>query len=336
MESCLFSVIMPAYNTERFVRMALGSLVVQECQDFEVIFVDDGSTDETASVALEVLNKWGGRFTLIRQENRGQGGARNRGISHARGDYLFFLDSDDMALPDLFKRIRANVHDKIDLIVSGWDRIDEKGKIIESQKRCPGSFSPPNRSESIIQYLSGSGDFCAWMGGICVRRDFLAMNQIVFPEDLMVADDVLFISIVLLLSRSARTIPEPLVYSRKRSGSLTRQSDTLSRVSRDFFNINLRLLSCIEEKSLTLDALVEFLEGRVHAAFLDRLKMFIYARRYDLFWKMLRQPVARQNLFCVIKGKQQKFDDRLKAVMALWLPTLLLFRYNLKFRDRFE
>jgi len=92
------SVIIPAYNAARYIRDALESVLAQTFRDYEVIVVNDGSPD---SPELEkVILKYQNRICYIKQENRGPAGARNTGISKARGEFLAFLDSDDMWLPD--------------------------------------------------------------------------------------------------------------------------------------------------------------------------------------------------------------------------------------------
>ncbi len=90
-----FSVVIPTYNRARLLEEALASVFAQEDTDYEVLVVDDGSTDETQAV----LARHGGRVRALRQENQGQGAARNLGIQHAAGRYVAFLDSDDVWFP---------------------------------------------------------------------------------------------------------------------------------------------------------------------------------------------------------------------------------------------
>lgn len=92
----LVSVIVPAYNAEKYLGEALESALAQTRQDVEIILVDDGSTDGTAAIA----RSFGARVQLVQQENRGVGGAVNTGLRRARGDLLAFLDADDRWLAD--------------------------------------------------------------------------------------------------------------------------------------------------------------------------------------------------------------------------------------------
>src|SRR5437660_1074209 len=92
------SVIIPAYNTAHYIGGALASVFAQRFSNFEVIVVNDGSTDcERLELAI---GSYLSRITYLKQENRGPGAARNLGIRHSHGEYLAFLDSDDSWLPE--------------------------------------------------------------------------------------------------------------------------------------------------------------------------------------------------------------------------------------------
>jgi hypothetical protein len=90
-----FSIVIPTYNRSGLLREALATVFAQEYRDFEVLVIDDGSTDDTPAVLAE----YGQRVRALRQENQGQGVARNLGIQHAAGEYVVFLDSDDLWFP---------------------------------------------------------------------------------------------------------------------------------------------------------------------------------------------------------------------------------------------
>jgi len=104
------SVVVPIYNVERYLPACLDSLAAQTFQDIEVLMVDDGSPDDSASIAAEYERR-DARFRLIRKENAGLGAARNTGIAHMSPDseYLTFVDSDDVIPPDAYRQMIASL-----------------------------------------------------------------------------------------------------------------------------------------------------------------------------------------------------------------------------------
>ena len=119
----IVSVIIPCYNTGQFIGEAINSVLKQTFQEFEIIIVDDGSTDNTAEVVGRFTDS---RIRYIRQENRGLAGARNTGIRNAKGKFVAFLDADDLFLPNkLNHQIQyLNDHKTTDLVASGWIMTD--------------------------------------------------------------------------------------------------------------------------------------------------------------------------------------------------------------------
>jgi glycosyltransferase involved in cell wall biosynthesis len=94
------SIIIPTYNRSDFLKEAIDSVLKQTWKDFELIIVDDGSTDNTQ----EILSNYTGKISLISTEHKGPSAARNRGIQTAQGEYIAFLDSDDIWKPDKLKK----------------------------------------------------------------------------------------------------------------------------------------------------------------------------------------------------------------------------------------
>ncbi len=122
------SVIIPAYNRAGFLPEAVGSVLSQTFGDFEVIVVDDGSTDNTP----EVIKRFPPEVRCFRQENGGSGSARNLGIEHARGEYLVFLDSDDVLFEDALEKGVAclDCHPEVALCYGQVYSMDINGNVI--------------------------------------------------------------------------------------------------------------------------------------------------------------------------------------------------------------
>lgn len=132
------SVIVPAYNQAAYLAEALQSVLAQSYQNYEIIVVDDGSTDETPAIA----QSFGSAIHYIRQENQGLAGARNTGIRQARGEYVALLDSDDRWLPDFLQTMMRLVDEQPSATVyyGGWRYMDIHGHDLpqaSSQKVIP-------------------------------------------------------------------------------------------------------------------------------------------------------------------------------------------------------
>lgn len=117
-KTCLISVIVPVYNTEKYVGKCIESILNQSYQNFELIIVDDGSKDKSLSVCIEYSED--PRIKIISQKNQGVSMARNTGLDNANGDYVVFVDSDDEILPDMLSQmIKVSKKYNADLIMCG-------------------------------------------------------------------------------------------------------------------------------------------------------------------------------------------------------------------------
>lgn len=104
----MISVIVPVYNTETYLDQCIKSILCQEYKDFELLLIDDGSTDSSYEICAS-FERTDERVRVIRQENQGQGAARNTGIENSRGEYITFVDSDDWIEPQLLKLLYENL-----------------------------------------------------------------------------------------------------------------------------------------------------------------------------------------------------------------------------------
>ena len=123
------SVIIPAYNRAHYIREAIESALQQSHRPLEIIVVDDGSTDETP----QILATYSEPVRVFRQVNQGVAAARNLGVSHARGEYVAFLDSDDLWHPEkLEKQIeRFEADPELGLVHCGMETFNDAGEVLE-------------------------------------------------------------------------------------------------------------------------------------------------------------------------------------------------------------
>jgi glycosyltransferase involved in cell wall biosynthesis len=201
--------VIPAYNHAPYVAQTIESALSQTWRDFEVIVVDDGSTDATAKVAT----RFGDANQYIRQDNGGIAAARNTGIRQARGEFISFLDDDDLWDPDYLKTVVSVFRQDPDTVAvhTGWQAIDERGRWLPQRNT---RAVPP---EQLYRTLLAGGFF----PGACVTVRKTCLDRVgLLDETLRGCDDL---DMWLRISRMHRFrgIPQALVLYRMHGGGLS-------------------------------------------------------------------------------------------------------------------
>lgn len=120
------SIIVPAYNAEKYITRCLDSLFAQTYTDFEIIVIDDGSTDDSLRI-MDAYAQKNSRCHIVHQENRGIAAARGAGLALAAGQYIGFVDSDDYVYPDFLEELtRVAVQQDADVVMCNYDRVFEE------------------------------------------------------------------------------------------------------------------------------------------------------------------------------------------------------------------
>lgn len=183
---------MPVYNAERFLDRSIPSVLGQTLSDFELLAVDDGSTDASAAL-LDSYAAGDARVMVVHQPNRGVSRARNEGLSRANGRYVTFIDSDDVFELRRLERLATLIEgSEPDAIVTGFKKIDHgTGDVIES---C-------EFNERAVLQDAIKGDWSViWR--LCAKREIV--SSVTFPEFLQYGEDYVFYCRVLLACRSVK------------------------------------------------------------------------------------------------------------------------------------
>lgn len=169
------SVVIPVYNTRDYLGACLDSVIVPELQDYEIILVNDGSTDDSGLIAAEYAERYPQYIRLITTENRGLGAARNTGLENASGEFLFFLDSDDSICAGALSEMMAELLPDRDMILFDFLAVRPDGTVIERLPGCAktGPVSLKTYPELLMEYPSGCNKIC--------RRSLFMENNIRFP-----------------------------------------------------------------------------------------------------------------------------------------------------------
>jgi glycosyltransferase involved in cell wall biosynthesis len=316
-----FSVIIPVYNSAQFLRKCIGSIVEQEYADYELILVDDGSTDASYEICREYAEKYD-HILLIRQENSGPSAARNRGIDCARGEYIAFVDSDDWVKPGYFQILSDAVAKQPDLVFFGTGHF---AGISEIPKAFPSADITGNdRIVSFIAEHYWAGDICSAVNKLYSRKLFCG-ETVRFPEGTVVEEDLQFVLRAADKAQSLLSIQDVLYcYNRRESGSVTtkynpKKFDSKTRAYRE----ELRIAEKWNQKKLTAifhDNYLSYISSCINNLMYEACPL---TKREKLL-EIRRFFRADETMSCIAAGKGMS----LRSKVMYWLIRLRLYRVS--------
>ena len=217
-----FSIIIPAYNAEAYLSRCLDSIFSQEFEGYEVIVINDGSTDGTAFLLEEYASKHP-NLRVLNQSNQGMASARNHGLEKAQGEYILFVDSDDRIIENALATLAQHI-DGEDII--GF------GSRIFNEIDCTYNDNSVTSTTPVLgwDYFNHERLIARPVHFVCIwqrayRREFLDNNHLRFVDGLRRAEDDLFTTMAFLHAKSVKTIDDNLYIYHVRPGSITRSSD---------------------------------------------------------------------------------------------------------------
>ena len=223
----LFSIVVPIYCVEPYLRQCVDNILGQTCSDFELILVDDGSSDRCPAIC-DAYAAADSRIRVIHQENRGLSAARNIGIQAASGEYILLVDSDDYwpeaeMLQHLKSLIRAQNADVVLFRVKAWNEEENTNRV----KNKPYRYDILDRfdHDGTLHYLLYEKQFPVGVYALCVRRQLLEDCQIRFVEGLKSEDYDWILTVLRDRSRIYATDRILYVYRMSRPESITHNID---------------------------------------------------------------------------------------------------------------
>ena len=239
----LLSVIIPTYNSEKFLLRCLKSVSCQTLKNIEIVVIDDGSYDDTEKI-ITIFKKYDKRMIFLKEEHKMQGAARNFGIKTANGEYIGFVDSDDWIDLDYFEKLYNGAKKyNSDLALAVNVRIGN-GK---TKKRINIDC------EKFINNIQEKIDICKlWRDGCptnkIYRRNFLIENDIFFPEGVY-CEDKLFSIKAVYFSNGITTIPNCYYYYFRNPFSTVKNKIKKEKRKNDKNNARLEVLNFLREKN---------------------------------------------------------------------------------------
>lgn len=231
----MVSIIVPIYNAENYLRRCVDSILNQEYTDFELLLVNDGSTDASGDICEEYSDR-DPRVIVIQKENTGVSDSRNRALDRARGKYLQFLDSDDWITPDATRLfVRAAEEYGCDMVISDFyrvvgERLSPKGDIEEE-----GVLT---REEFAAHMMENPADFYyGVLWNKLYRRDIVEEHNLRMDTDISWCEDFMFNLEYIRYAKVFYALHAPIYYYVKRKGSLASQGINISKTVKMKLNV---------------------------------------------------------------------------------------------------
>ena len=214
--ACKISVVMPVYNADDYITQAIETVLSQTLSEFELICVDDGSTDKSVEIIKSFIKK-DDRVKLIEMSHIGVSTARNKGLLKSQGEYIIFVDADDFYEETLLEKLYSKAKsDNLDVVATDFDLYDNKrARYIKSPEEEHGNIyahgavaSKNEFPDFILQSTTG------YVWNKLFRSAFIKEKEILFAPELYVFEDVYFVCCALSLADRVSRVHETLVHHR--------------------------------------------------------------------------------------------------------------------------
>lgn len=315
------SIIIPVFNTEKYIKECLDSILNIKVSNFEVIIIDDGSVDSSALIIKEFQKDFKNIFYFY-QENSGQGAARNYGISVSNGEYIYFMDSDDIINSIKFTE-SFNYLEKANLdafFFDGESFLDNSNNKLENnvnvsnfnylRKRKYGQF---NSGEDLYVELSRNKDFLVSPCLYIVKRDIYVKNDIKFPIAMKHEDEVFTMKMMFYIGSCIHN-NEVLFLRRLRTNS-TMTTINYNNTFLDHTKVLVYLNQFYEDYDFSNDDSKRFFLKKMRNIYVLSLKLFKKANQKEL-WPYY------ETLLSI--GKKYQYFDKMGVIAT---KNITLFEY---------
>ncbi|DAA84657.1 TPA: hypothetical protein CPT90_04495 [Candidatus Gastranaerophilales bacterium HUM_3] len=276
------SVIIPVYNAAQYLERCLDSVINQTLKDIEIICINDCSTDNS----LEILEEYASKDNRIKiidfKENKGVAAARNAGINEAQGEYIGFVDPDDYIDSDFYAQLYKKAYETKADIVKGNDI---------NVVYCDGTKKMLPQNESIKEHKI---NFWVQFTTAIFKKDFLIKNNIEFPEEMNVCEDIVFVTKSAILTNLIEIVPNANYYYIRRDDSLDSNQYNSQKID-SVINYVRTITNFIKEYDISLND-KQILLGRIVAQ-LDQIRKYKIeqnSEEYKILTKLYQQKVIEK------------------------------------------
>ena len=318
-----FSIIIPVYNVENYLRQCVDSILESKYIDIEILLINDGSTDSSPQICEEYSKK-DNRVKVLHQQNSGQSSARNLGIKEAAGDYIMFLDSDDYIISDIFSLVHSKLtNKKIDLVLYDY-RYENciTHAVYKSGLRYDDIKDEKYTGEKLLnQLLTKSPLFDWYPWQFLIRREFMINNNLIFEEGLLY-EDIELVPQIIAKANSVILMNVPVInYRINRNGATTQviklkpELDRLDIASKKIEWVN---------TDINMPELREKLSSNFGAMFFTSLIKYFYVDKEDR--KILRKKIKMEsNIGRYVKLKKYKVIYGFYKIFGVTITARILY-----------
>ncbi len=299
--SPFFSIIVPVYNVERYLHECVNSVLSQSFQDYELILVDDGSSDDSGEICDDYERQQKSRvqhdknqshtliipqipekvnIIVIHQQNQGLSATRNAGATKASGEYLVFLDGDDFLEPGALTAIHREIEPGLDLLRYQAQEVFDDGKTIRHEETGFATIPGVEAFNKLARYHYTEN---AWL--YAYRTKFFRGNHFRYAEGCL-AEDLGLTPLIITKATSVKSIPDICYDYRQRTGSIMHDQTKVARRMHDImlqFHEILPEIAAIPHTETILHYLVvSFLTGATELERIDFLQIYQDSKRAGL------------------------------------------------------
>ena len=304
------SIIIPVYNAEKYLKRCIESIYKQTYKNFEIIVVDDGSTDNTNSIYN--VYKTRNNFKIISQSNSGPSSARNNGIENSKGDFIFFLDSDDYLEENCLKGLVENFESNI--LVGLKHQIVYNNKV--TKKKCQDKYDIRSFQKSIID-----GEQLGVVWGFLFESKIIFNNNMRFDVNTSLSEDTIFLFEYLKEVKGIKFINE--FYNYYQTNNSITKSKNIDRIISNILN-SFYSIKCLDEITN-----YDF-NNQLNNTQVRLLKCELYKIGHlNDFKKVLLNKKIKKQIKCLLEEKI-RHRDKITILMLLYCKSFIYIMIKLK------
>ena len=316
----LVSIIIPVYNVERYLERCVNSVVNQTYSNIEILLIDDGSTDNSGTLADE-LGTRDERIKVVHQKNGGLSVARNTGLSIAKGNYIYFVDSDDYIDPDMIKTMyELLIKDDADFVCCGVDVVNDQGHVLYYNDDLD-QYLKLNQKEAFYYHVVRENTYISTSSCDKLFRKELLLKKPFVPGVLY--EDLRNISFYISQSKRVSYLSKPFYKYYQNSTSLTH-----GKFNPKWYS----WIDANEERIETYKKYAPEYLPLIYSIYVDNVLSILYKSRKDKNNTALRKKIAKDLKDCV-KNNNIVFSKKSKIKYVIFKISPRLFYLLMKIYD---